>query len=49
LDLEPGLSNLPAPEQLALRENPDIANAFRSNPDPMLGLLRRMMEAAKGK
>jgi hypothetical protein len=30
-----------------LRINPDIASAYRANPDPMLELLRRMMEAAK--
>lgn len=32
-----------------LRRNPDLDKAYRSNPDLMLQLLRRMLEAAKRK
>jgi hypothetical protein len=32
-----------------IQANPDIVAAYRANPDPMLALLRRMMEAVKTK
>ena len=38
----------PTPEEsAAIRANPDIAYAYQVNPDPMLELLRRMIEASK--
>lgn len=38
----------PTPDEAAaIRANPDIAYAYQLNPDPMLELLRRMIEASK--
>jgi hypothetical protein len=46
-----GLSTGPQPtsdQMSAIRVNPAVANAYERNPDAMLELLRRMMEAAQG-
>jgi hypothetical protein len=43
-----GIVPAPTPDELtAIRTNPDIKRAFQLNPDPMLKLLRRMMEASR--
>ena len=43
-----GIVPAPTPDELTvIRTNPDIGRAFQLNPDPMLKLLRRMMEASK--
>jgi hypothetical protein len=43
-----GIVPAPTPDELAaIRTNPDIGRAFKLNPDPMLKLLRRMMEASR--
>ena len=43
-----GIVPAPTPDELAvIRKNPDIERAFQLNPDPMLKLLRRMMEASR--
>lgn len=43
-----GIVPAPTPDESAvIRKNPDIGRAFQLNPDPMLKLLRRMLEAAR--